>query len=77
MIIKPGKAALVDEFDVDDTDGIEIFEFIAMIKVSFFLTETNSARGLEELGPDIDKRTFASCSWLFLVCGKNIDFFRK
>ena len=29
---KPNKAALVDEFDVDDTDGIEIFEFIAMIK---------------------------------------------
>ena len=29
---KPYKAALVDEFDVDDTDGIEIFEFIAMIK---------------------------------------------
>ena len=29
---KPKKAALVDEFDVDDTDGIEIFEFIAMIK---------------------------------------------
>merc|ERR1711990_1243999 len=24
--------ALVDEFDVDDTEGIEIFEFIAMIK---------------------------------------------
>ena len=22
----------MDEFDVDDTDGIEIFEFIAMIK---------------------------------------------
>jgi len=31
-ITEEQSTALVDEFDVDDTDGIEIFEFIAMIK---------------------------------------------
>ena len=46
-------------------------------EVSFLLTGSTSAKSSEELGGDMDKRTFASCSWWCLVSRKNIDFFPK
>ena len=47
------------------------------LKVSFFLTDSTSATGSEELGLGIDKRFFASYSWWSLVSRKIMDFFRK
>ena len=44
---------------------------------SVFLTDTISARVFSKLVIDIDKRFFASCSWLSLVSWKNNDFSRK
>ena len=43
----------------------------------FFFNSWISATGFSELGPGINKRFFASCSWWSLVSRKIIDFFRK
>ena len=50
---------------------------LPLAKVSFFLTDSISARVFSELVIDIHKRFFASCSGCSLVSRKNNDFFRK
>ena len=49
----------------------------SFLRSVFFLTDTTSARGFSGLGPGIDKRTFGSCSYIYLVSRKNKRFFRK
>ena len=51
--------------------------FSAKILGRFSFNGIISATGFSGLRPDMDKRFFASCSWLLLVSRKNNDFSRK
>ena len=43
-------------------ETLDDIKFRVTFKVSFFLTDSTSATGSEELGLGIDKRFFASCA---------------
>ena len=55
----------------------EVYEIEHDCLGQIFFNGIISATSFSELGPGIDKRFFASCSWLSLVSRKNKDFFRK
>ena len=72
--IAPSSIEIINLALLSDFDAIS-FQ-LAILRSGFF-NGIISARGFSELGLGIDKRFFASYSWLSLVTRKNNDFFRK